>query len=108
MLDVVCSHPAARSSNVPTRHRPANPRLGVRVWPGLDKHNPYPYPAVPRGYGYMGTATRDNPYPPHPLLANTSRVWVYSPPPPPPHPPRSQTQAGGEVYDAHKNPRRPT
>src|SRR5271168_3273196 len=36
-----------RSLNVPTRHRPANPRLGVRVWPGLDKPNPYPYPAVP-------------------------------------------------------------
>src|ERR1700678_3400939 len=56
--------PFARSSNVPTRHRPANPRLGVRVWPGSDKHNPYPYPAVPRGYGYAGTATRDNPYKP--------------------------------------------
>src|SRR5271155_1851271 len=37
----------ARSLNVPTRHRPTNPRLGVRVWPGLDKPNPYPYPAVP-------------------------------------------------------------
>ena len=37
----------ARSLNVPTCHRPANPRLGVRVWPGLDKPNLYPYPAVP-------------------------------------------------------------
>src|ERR1700678_2961705 len=36
-----------RSLNVLTRYRPANPRLGVRVWPGLDKPNPYPYPAVP-------------------------------------------------------------
>ena len=27
----------------PTRQ----PRLGVQVWPGWDKPNPYPYPAVP-------------------------------------------------------------
>ena len=51
----------ARSLNVPTRHRPANPRLGVRVGPGLDKPNPYPYPAVPGGCTRPGTATRDNP-----------------------------------------------
>src|SRR5271155_2653397 len=51
-----------RSLTVPPRHRPANPRLGVRVWPGLDKPNPYPYPAVPGGCTRPGTATRDNPY----------------------------------------------
>src|ERR1700678_3853137 len=27
--------------------RPANPRLGGRVWPGVEKPNPYAYPAVP-------------------------------------------------------------
>src|ERR1700678_1419242 len=48
----------ARSLNVPTRHRPANPRLGVRVWPGLDKPNPYPYPAVPGRVQQPGTIPR--------------------------------------------------
>src|ERR1700678_2935468 len=42
--------------------RPANPQLGVRVWPGLEKPNPYPYPAVPGGCTRPGRATRDNPY----------------------------------------------
>ena len=41
--------------------QPANPWLGVRVWPGLDKPNPYPYPAVPGSCTWPGTATRDNP-----------------------------------------------
>src|ERR1700678_4687015 len=87
----------ARSLNVLTRHRPANPRLGVRVWPGLDKPNPYPYPAVPGGCTWPGTATRDNPYillitdndsaiqmtKAHPLACNCKPGWASSDAKPP-------------------------